>query len=97
MTLLGIPAVALLDVFSNHPEELLMRWSTTLKQHQIHLIHTLATPQSGIKFILKNHFLSVKPPITRNPYYLTIKPLSHELDVTLFDFVNWDLIGGDVL
>jgi len=93
----GVPSVALLDVYSNHIEELLMRWSTTLRQNNIFFCHTLVTPQSAIKSILQKHWRVLHAPYSRTPYYLTIKPLSDQMKPSLLDFCEWELIGGDVL
>lgn len=93
----GFPAVALLDVYSQQPEELLMRWSSTLRQNHIHFIHLLVSPQSHVKQIIKRHLLVIRAPFTNNPYYLTIKPLVDHFDGTILDFNQWDLIGGDIL
>lgn len=95
--LMGIKSAALLDVFSPQPEELIMRWSTTLHHNHIHLIHLLASPQSHIKQILRTRFLTFDTSFTRNPYYLTVKPLATYFDAELLNFDQWDLVGGDVL
>jgi len=93
----GVPSVALMDVYSDNVKELLMRWSTTLRQHNIFLIHTLLTPQSTIKNILQQYWHVRHAPFSRTPYYLTLKPLSEPIETSLLDFDQWDLIGGDVL
>ena len=97
VSLWGVPSVALLDIFSDNTEELLMRWSTTLRQHNIYLLHVLLSPQSAIKKTLQEHWYTLSLPYARTPYYLTIKPLSDQMSPSLLDFSNWDLIGGDVL
>lgn len=97
VNLRGIPAVALLDVYGQRPAELLMRWSSTLHHNHIHLIHMLVSPQSHIKQIIKQHFLTIHAPFTCNPYYLTVKPLVSYFDTNLLSFNQWDLIGGDIL
>ena len=97
VNLKGFPSVALLDVYSQQPEELLMRWSSTLHHNHIYFIHMLVSPNSRVKQIIKRHFLTIRAPHTYNPYYLTIKPLTDYFDKTLLDFARWDLIGGDIL
>lgn len=93
----GVPSVALLDVYGNNIEELLIRWSSTLRQQHIFLLHTLVTPQSSIQQILQQHWRVLNAPFSRNPYYLTVKPLSNHMESSLLDFRQWDLVGGDVL
>ncbi len=93
----GLPSVALMDVYGDNMEELLMRWSTTLRQHNIFLLHTLVTPQSDIKALLQQHWNTYHAPFSRNPYYLTLKPISEQFQSSLLDFDQWNLIGGDVL
>lgn len=97
VSLWGIPAAALLDVYSQQPDEFLMRWSSTLCKSHIHLIHMLSSPQSEIKQIFRDHFLALEAPFTRSPYYLTVKPLANYFDTRLLNFNQWDLIGGDIL
>lgn len=93
----GVPAVALLDIYTSQPQALFKRWSTTLHQHNTRLIHTLLSPQSHLKFVLKSSRISFNTPWTRNPYYLTIKPLIHSFDEKLLEFDNWEILGGDIL
>lgn len=93
----GVPSVALMDVFGDNLEELFLRWSTMLRQNGIYLIHTLVTPQSAIKDILHRHWHVHQARFSRTPYYLTLKPLSEQIESSLLDFDQWDLIGGDVL
>lgn len=93
----GVPSVALLDVYSHNIEELLKRWSATLRQNKIFICHTLVTPQSMIKEILQDHWRVLHAPYTRTPYYLTVKPLSDQMKPSLLKFCEWNLIGGDVL
>lgn len=93
----GLNAVALLDVHGNDPTELLMRWSTTMCQTNMTFFHVLLSPNSVMKEILQNHWITLPTPITRNPYFLTLKPLYDNLPDELFDFSQWDVIGGEVL
>lgn len=93
----GVPSVALMDVCGDNLEELLMQWSTTLRQNNIYLIHTLVTPQSAIKDMLNRHWHVYQAPFSRTPYYLTLKPLSKQIESSLLNFDQWNLIGGDVL
>jgi len=39
----------------------------------------------------------VLQPISRSPYYLTVKPLCDDTPAALFDFAAWDCMGGDIL
>jgi hypothetical protein len=93
----GVPSVALLDVYSDDITELLMRWSTTLREQNMYLCHTLVSQQSVIKYVLQQHWRILHAPFSRTPYYLTVKPLSNLMKPSLLDFCEWDLIGGDVL
>lgn len=97
VTLWGMKAVALLDIYGDNLGELLRRWSTTLKQEGIHFIHVLTSPNATIKQLLQCHYQVIKLPITHHPYYLTVKPLSKKCDLGLLAFDSWDLIGGDIL
>lgn len=93
--LYGIPAVSLLAVYSDQPEELLSRWLGSLKQARV--VYVLTTPTSHIRTCLSRLTLCLPLPWRHNPYYLTLKPLSESLPVSLLDFKHWNCIGGDVL
>jgi hypothetical protein len=90
-----IPAVSLLAVYSDQPEELLSRWLSSLKQAR--LVYVLTTPESSIRTCLSHLTLCRSLPWTHNPYYLTLKPLSENMPSSLLDFTHWNCIGGDVL
>lgn len=96
VSLWGISTVALLDIYGDHQAELLKHWSHTLRANNFLLIHTLTSPSADLIQSLKSSHLMMKTPFTRNPYYLTVKPLVTRDSATL-DFASWDLIGGDVL
>lgn len=93
----GLRAIALLDVYGNDQAELLMQWSTAMCQTNVTFFHVLLSPNSAVKHILHTHWITLPAPVTRNPYFLTLKPLSEGLPDELFDFTQWDVIGGDVL
>jgi hypothetical protein len=90
-----IPAVSLLAVYSDRPEELLSRWLSSLKQAR--LVYVLTTPGSFIRTCLSHLTLCRSLPWVHNPYYLTLKPLSENMPSSLLDFTHWNCIGGDVL
>jgi len=92
----GIQAVALLDILSENPKDLLHHWSHTLRANNIHLVHTLTSPISTLKQSLRSNHQLIKLPITRNPYYLTVKPLQ-DCTKNILNLKKWDLVGGDIL
>lgn len=97
VSLMGLPAIALLDAYGCDVGELLKRWSGTMEGCGQHIFHVLLSPNSHIKALLKQHWMIAPLPYTRTPYFLTAKPLQDNLPDSIFDFKQWDLIGGDIL
>lgn len=93
--LYGIPAVSLFAVYTDDLEGLLSRWINSLRG--IQMIDVLTTPHSPIRDALAGVILCIPLRWRHNPYYLTLKPLSENLPEALFDFAQWDCIGGDIL
>jgi GNAT superfamily N-acetyltransferase len=94
---IGMSGVALLDAWGVDLPELLKRWSTTLRRLGKRFVHVLATPSSNLRCALSQITPLIKLPYTRNPHYLTVKPLTESLPASLLDFQSWDCVGGDVL
>lgn len=94
---LGINGMSLMDACGQNVPELLRRWGSTLKQNGYHFIHTLTTAQSDVAKNLCSTYPTLRLPYSRNPYYLTMRPISPTLDKTFQDFAQWDFIGGDIL
>lgn len=86
-----------MDVYGNNLPDLLRRWGSTLKRHGYHFIHTLATPQSTISRSLTQASQTLIIPYSRNPHYLTLRPISPSLSDEVNNFEAWDFIGGDIL
>jgi hypothetical protein len=93
----GMPAVALLAAYADDLESLLASWVTAVSRQGIRLIHLLATPNSRVLAALRKTAVCLPSPVNRNPYYLTAKPLTPDTPETIFDFNQWDCIGGDIL
>lgn len=93
----GIHGVSLMDAYGNNLPDLLRRWGSTLKRHGYHFIHTLATPQSTISRSLTQASQTLIIPYSRNPHYLTLRPINPSLSDEVNNFEAWDFIGGDIL
>lgn len=76
---------------------LVARWSASLRRRPVLVVRVLATPASPIWPALRRVALTVPLPISRRPYYLTVKPLGDDTPAELFDVARWDCMGGDVL
>lgn len=93
----GLPGVALLAAFSDDLNELMRRWSTTVRQAGFHLVHLLAAPGSVLLAALQKIAFCITVP-SRSPCYLTAKPLGDgSAALPLLDFARWDCTGGDIL
>ncbi len=95
--LAGLPAVALLAAYGANLPSLLQRWVGSMRASGCRLVHLVGTPASTIIKYLRQTAVCLPQPISRNPYYLTLKPLSPELPKALFRFENWSCLGGDIL
>jgi GNAT superfamily N-acetyltransferase len=91
---LGLPAVSVLDVWGEDLPELMRRFTATAWKSAYRLIHALVSPKSRLSCLMPWRLLS---PLARNPYYLTMKPMTEGLSADFDEFQQWDLIGGDVL
>lgn len=92
----GVSGAALLAVYGAQQDVLLARWSALLHQERRHFIHVVTTPGSPLCTALRRIGTPVDLPLTRSPYYLTVKPLTPAHPV-LLDFQRWDSMGGDIL
>lgn len=88
---------ALLAAYGANPAELIARWARTLWEAGIHFVQVLATPGTPWISALRRVALVVPLPWTRQPYYLTVKPLGTAEPPSLLDFAAWDCLGGDIL
>lgn len=76
---------------------LIARWSASLRRRPVLIVRVLATPASPIWRALRRVAFTVPLPVSRTPYYLTVKPLGDDTPAELFDYARWDCMGGDVL
>jgi hypothetical protein len=92
-----LPAVALLAVYGHDIEAVLQRWLGALREEGHRLIHVVCSPTAPILATLGQTAVCLPQPISRNPYYLTVKPLSKSLPEAAVCFDKWSCLGGDVL
>ena len=95
--LFGVRCIALLAAYSNKMAHLLQRWSKTMCQAGTRLVQFVTTPNASILDALKPTAHILPQPRSRNPYYLTLKPLSSALPTPILNYQNWDCVGGDIL
>ena len=93
----GLPAVALLAAYGSDLLALLRRWVSAVARSGYYLAHLVSTPTAPFLTILQQTAVCLRQPFSRNPYYLTLKPLSPALPQVAFYFENWSCQGGDVL
>lgn len=95
--LAGLPAVALLAAYGTDLPALLQRWVGAVVASGYRLAHLVGTPAAATIKHLRGTAVCLPQPFSRNPYYLTLKPLSPTLPQTIFCLENWSCLGGDVL
>lgn len=98
MKLAGIPGVGLLAAYADHHDrisDLLRHWIRALPAARF--VYALVSPRSTLRTTLEKTVGCLTLPVTRSPYYLTVKPLQDNVPKTLLDFAQWDCAGGDVL
>lgn len=95
--LLGLPGASLLAAAGDDLPQLLRHWSVTLAHKGVRVVHLLSTPHAQLRSALGQIAVCLPQPISRNPYYLTAKPLSDHTAEALFTLDHWDCVGGDVL
>lgn len=92
-----MPVASLLAACGDDVPELMRRWFTTMRMQGIYIAHMLVTPKSELYRVLCEITRTFRLPYSRNPYYLTAKPLGNRTAATLFDWMQWDSMGGDIL
>ncbi len=92
-----IPVASLLAVYGDDVPELMRRWFATMRMQRIYIAHMLATPKSGLYRVLSAITPTFRMSYNRNPYYLTAKSLGNQTPASLFDWMQWDSMGGDIL
>jgi len=93
----GFKGVSLMDACGRDLTKLIRNWACTMRNRNFRFIHTLTTPDAGLAKTLRQHYRTISLPYINTPYYLTMRPLSDNLDPSLKDFMNWDFVGGDIL
>jgi GNAT superfamily N-acetyltransferase len=93
----GLRGASLLGAYGADLPDLLSRWAGALRRRGMHFVHALTSPASPTLTAIKTLGRSVQPPVSRQPYYLTAKPLRPDTPADLFDFARWDCVGGDIL
>lgn len=88
---------ALLAAYGDDVVGLLRRWSVSLAAEKLHFAHVLTTTHSEIRDALRVVGRVLDVPYTRTPYYLTAKSLGEVTPDSVFEFQQWDCVGGDVL
>ena len=95
--LAGLPAVGLLAAYGDDLAGLLRRWVSAMTASGCRLAHLVSTPTAPILNLLRETAVCLPQPISRNPYYLTLKPLLDTLPQTAHHLENWFCLGGDIL
>ena len=90
-------AATLLAAYGPDPAGLIARWARLLWDTGVRVIHLLTTPGTPWISALRRVALALPIPVTRHPYYLTVKPLGDQSPAALLDFTHWDCLGGDIL
>ncbi len=93
----GVLGTALLAAQGADLPGLLAGWRQAVRATGVRFVHWLATPAATVNPALKPLGLGLPLPYSRSPYYLTIKPLAHDLPGAFFSLAQWDCLGGDVL
>lgn len=88
---------SLLAAYGQDVPELLRRWTAVIRQNGIRFVHWAATPNATLSFAMKPLGIGFANPVSRTPYYLTVKPLSSIKSLRFIDFSQWDCNGGDIL
>ena len=93
----GIPGVALLEAWGADLRSLITQWVGAIRKTGALFVHVLLTPAHPLRNTVAAIIPMFSQPYTRNPYFLTIKPLVHNLPNYFFQFDSWQFVGGDVL
>lgn len=92
-----IRGAGLLAAYGDDLPELLRRWAAALQDERINFVHVLTSPQAALRTALPEMGRMIHLPYSRTPYYLTAKSLDAKRATPLFDFKQWDCVGGDIL
>ncbi len=92
----GVSGAALFAVYGDDLPQLLSGWARALCASGIRFIHVVTSQHSTLRPILPSIGPAVTLPYTRSPHYLTAKALK-DTPAMLFDYPQWDCIGGDIL
>ncbi|MCA9917668.1 MAG: GNAT family N-acetyltransferase [Anaerolineales bacterium] len=95
--LAGVPAVGLLGAYGRDQANLLRHWAGAVQKAGYRLAHLVCPANSAPLALLSGTAVCLPQPISRNPYYLTLKPLCSTLPETVFHLENWVCWGGDIL
>ena len=93
----GFQGVSLLAAYGQDLGKLLARWGAALWLQGVRLVHVLTSPSAALLQGLRATAVCLRFPFSRSPYYLTVKPLCSAVPDALFDFGQWDCLGGDIL
>lgn len=93
----GLSGASLLLTYGADQDALLAGWLQALLQHNIRLIHVVTSPQAALRRALQQQTWCLPLFKSQTPYFLTAKPLQQQIPETLFQFENWDCVGGDIL
>lgn len=95
--LAGLPAAALLAAYGPDLPGLLERWQGAMAASGLRLGHLVGTPACRVVQILRETAVCLPQPFSRNPYYLTLKPLVPSLPQESYRLASWSCLGGDIL
>jgi hypothetical protein len=93
----GVRVASLLGAHSDDVPQIVARWAGAVWDQGVRAIHALSTPGSPALAALRANVRTVRLPVSRSPYYLTVKPLGADTPRVLFEFDRWDCLGGDIL
>ena len=92
----GIRGVALLAVYGPDLPALLAGWAAALCAQGMRFIQVVTSHHAPIRSLLPRLGMAVTLPYSRSPHYLTAKAFT-TTPAALFDYPQWDCIGGDIL
>lgn len=93
----GVSGVSLLTAYGADLPQLVSGWLQVLSNNGLYFVHMATSPNATLYQILKQQSRCFPIYRTRTPYFLTAKPLLNDTFTTLFDFDQWDCLGGDIL
>ncbi len=93
----GLRGVSLLAVYGDDVASIVGRWLSAMWHSGVRFVHVLTSPRASVRAALRQTAVTLPMRYSRTPYYLTAKSLSDNTPDTLFNFTQWDCIGGDIL